>query len=172
MPERCRRHLTQRRQGAKAQRFSGSLPGCFETIFWWHRLTANQLRVPRSHFATLLPGVLALNSDKISRQFPKTGYASTSVSTRPKTQRPKSKSSVPPRWRDEVEKVLFTDEQIARRIKSLARDIEREFQGREMVVVSLLNGTVLFLADLIRHLNLPMRLDFMGVSSYGEGTES
>ena len=41
-----------------------------------------------------------------------------------------------------------------------------------MVVVSLLNGTVMFLADLIRHLNLPLRLDFMGVSSYGLGTES
>ena len=41
-----------------------------------------------------------------------------------------------------------------------------------MAVVSLLNGTVMFLADLIRHLNLPLRLDFLGVSSYGVGTES
>lgn len=41
-----------------------------------------------------------------------------------------------------------------------------------MVVVSLLNGTVLFLADLIRHLSLPLRLDFIGVSSYGQGTVS
>src|SRR5215472_13575716 len=62
--------------------------------------------------------------------------------------------------------------QLARRIKSLAREIERDFRGRETVVVSLLNGTVMFLADLIRHLNLPLRLDFMGVSSYGIGTES
>jgi hypoxanthine phosphoribosyltransferase len=41
-----------------------------------------------------------------------------------------------------------------------------------MVVISLLNGTVMFLADLIRHLTLPLRLDFIGVSSYGAGTES
>src|SRR5690348_3277705 len=41
-----------------------------------------------------------------------------------------------------------------------------------MVVVSLLNGTVMFLADLLRNLSLPLRLDFMGVSSYGAGTES
>jgi len=41
-----------------------------------------------------------------------------------------------------------------------------------MVVVSLLNGTVMFLADLIRNLSLPLRLDFIGVSSYGAGTES
>jgi hypoxanthine phosphoribosyltransferase len=79
---------------------------------------------------------------------------------------------VPARWRQEVETVLITDEQLARRVKTLAREIERDFRGRELVVISLLNGTVLFLADLIRRLNLPLRLDFMGVSSYGAGTES
>ncbi len=87
-----------------------------------------------------------------------------------KTQNPKPKTSA--NWRKEVERVLITEEQIARRIKILAREIERDFRGREMVVVSLLNGTVMFLADLIRHLNLPLRLDFIGVSSYGLGTES
>lgn len=89
-----------------------------------------------------------------------------------KTKKSKLKTSVPPRWRKEVERILITDEQIARRIKILAREIERDFRGREMVVVSLLSGTVMFLADLIRHLNLPLRLDFIGVSSYGAGTES
>lgn len=83
-----------------------------------------------------------------------------------------TKLSVPPRWRGEVERVLIDEERLARRVKSLAREIERDFRGRELVVVSLLNGTVLFLADLIRHLNLPLRLDFIGVSSYGVGTES
>jgi hypoxanthine phosphoribosyltransferase len=92
------------------------------------------------------------------------------VSTILKTNR--SHAPVPVRLRSEVEKILITDEQLARRIKILAREIERDFRGREMVVVSLLNGTVLFLADLIRHLNLPLRLDFIGVSSYGAGTES
>jgi len=71
-----------------------------------------------------------------------------------------------------VERILITDEQIARRIQTLAREIERDFRGRETVVVSLLNGTVVFLADLIRQLNVPLRLDFIGVSSYGAGTES
>lgn len=79
---------------------------------------------------------------------------------------------IPSRLRSEVEKILITEEQLARRIKILARAIEKDFRGREMVVVSLLNGTVMFLADLIRHLNLPLRLDFIGVSSYGAGTES
>lgn len=94
------------------------------------------------------------------------------MKTRPKIRNSKAKTPVPSRWRDEVEKILISDEQIARRIKTLAREIERDFQGREMVVVSLLSGTVMFLADLIRHLNLPLRLDFIGVSSYGAGTES
>ena len=79
---------------------------------------------------------------------------------------------VPPRWRKEVEGVLITEGQIARRIRAMSRDIARDYAGRETVVVSLLNGTVMFLADLIRHLSLPLRLDFMGVSSYGAGTES
>jgi len=79
---------------------------------------------------------------------------------------------VTPRWRKEVQRILFTDEQIARRIRGLSREIERDFRGREMVVVSLLNGTVMFLADLLRRLSLPLRLDFLGVSSYGAGTES
>jgi len=94
------------------------------------------------------------------------------VSAQPKRKKLTSKTTVPLRWRDEVAKILLTDEQIARRVKSLAREIERDFRGREMVVISLLSGTVMFLADLIRHLNLPLRLDFMGVSSYGAGTES
>jgi hypoxanthine phosphoribosyltransferase len=84
----------------------------------------------------------------------------------------KSKPVVPVRWRKEIERVLITDEQLAKRVKSLAREIERDFHGRETVVVSLLSGTVMFLADLIRHLNLPLRLDFISVSSYGLGTES
>ncbi len=78
----------------------------------------------------------------------------------------------PRRWRREVERVLITRGQIDRRIRELAREIERDYAGRDLAIVSLLNGTVMFLADLIRHLSLPLRLDFMGVSSYGTGTQS
>jgi len=79
---------------------------------------------------------------------------------------------VPPRWRTEVERVLITEEQIAQRIRKMSRQIVLDFTGREMVVVAVLNGTVMFLADLIRNLSLPLRLDFIGLSSYGLGTES
>jgi hypoxanthine phosphoribosyltransferase len=89
---------------------------------------------------------------------------------KPRLRRPAA--GVPVRCRDEIKKVLITESQLRRRIQTLAREIERDFVGRELVVVALLNGTVLFLADLIRQLNLPLRLDFMGVSSYGSGTQS
>jgi len=79
---------------------------------------------------------------------------------------------VPAGWRQEVERILITDAELARRIQKMSREIEQDFKGHEMVVVSLLNGTVMFLADLIRNLSLPLRLDFIGVSSYGSGTES
>ena len=74
--------------------------------------------------------------------------------------------------RKEIECVLISRTQLHRRVRELARQIERDFAGRDLVVVSLLNGTIMFLADLIRSLNLPLRLDFMGVSSYGSGTVS
>jgi len=78
----------------------------------------------------------------------------------------------PVRWRRELTGVLIPPRQIAGRVLKLANAIERDFAGRDLLVVSLLNGTVLFLADLIRHLSLPMRLDFIGISSYRDGTES
>lgn len=92
--------------------------------------------------------------------------------SRPVTRLASIRTPVPARWRREVGRVLITDAMLARRIAALARAIERDFRGREMVVVALLNGTVMFIGDLIRHLSHPLRLDFMGVSSYGKGTES
>jgi len=83
------------------------------------------------------------------------------------TQWATGKHRVPYRWRPEVDSVLISEKRLAGRVRSLAREITREFRGRDFVVVALLNGTVLFLADLIRHLSIPLRLDFVGVSSYG-----
>ncbi|PYJ82037.1 MAG: hypoxanthine phosphoribosyltransferase [Verrucomicrobia bacterium] len=78
----------------------------------------------------------------------------------------------PTNWPEEIARALITESQLKGRVRELARKIEHDFTGRDLVVVSLLNGTVMFLADLLRHLSLPMRLDFIGVSSYREGAES
>lgn len=66
--------------------------------------------------------------------------------------------------------MLIQPERIQKRVRQLARAIAQDYKGRDLVIVALLNGTVMFLADLIRHLALPLRLDFIGVSSYGKGT--
>ena len=81
-------------------------------------------------------------------------------------------SATPPpeHLRDEVQSVLIGETEIAARVRELAADIERDFAGKDLLAVALLTGTVPFLADLVRHITLPMRLDFMGVSSYGTGT--
>ena len=76
----------------------------------------------------------------------------------------------PEHLRKEVESVLIGEKQIAARVRELAADIERDFIERDLLVVALLTGTVPFLADLIRNITLPLRLDFMGVSSYGNNT--
>jgi hypoxanthine phosphoribosyltransferase len=81
-------------------------------------------------------------------------------------------TAVPARWRMEIASVLISRQQLSRRIKELSARIQGDFKGGDLVVVALLNGTVMFLADLIRHFDLPMRLDFIGVSSYRQGVES
>ena len=70
---------------------------------------------------------------------------------------PETSAPVPACWRAEVERVLLTEAQIAQRICAMSREIEQDFSGRDTSVVSLLNGTVMFLADLIRNLSLPLR---------------
>ncbi len=81
-------------------------------------------------------------------------------------------SATPPpeHLREAVESVLIGETEISARVRELAADIERDFIDRDLLVVALLTGTVPFLADLIRHITLPLRLDFMGVSSYGNKT--
>ncbi|HWD20555.1 MAG TPA: hypoxanthine phosphoribosyltransferase [Verrucomicrobiae bacterium] len=85
---------------------------------------------------------------------------------------PSKRSKSAAKARTEIASILISQGQLARRVAVLARQIERDFAGRDLVIVALLNGTVVFLADMLRRLTLPLRLDFIGVSSYGSGTES
>jgi hypoxanthine phosphoribosyltransferase len=78
----------------------------------------------------------------------------------------------PPSWRKDIRAVLISQPRLARRVNALARQIEKDFAGRDLVIVALLNGTVMFLADLLRRLSLPLRLDFIGVSTYRAGARS
>ena len=68
--------------------------------------------------------------------------------------------------------MLISPTLLKKRVLELSDQIEADYADKELVIVSILNGTVMFLADLVRNINLPLRLDFMGVSSYGTGTVS
>ena len=66
---------------------------------------------------------------------------------------------------------LLTEAQIARRVDELAREISEHYRNRELILISILKGSYMFLADLSRRLTIPTRVDFLGLSSY-DGTES
>src|SRR5919205_1633408 len=68
--------------------------------------------------------------------------------------------------------VLFTKQQIAGRVAELAAQIERDHRGKDLVLVGVLKGAYVFLSDLARQIDLPLSVDFIGLSSYGEETES
>ena len=68
--------------------------------------------------------------------------------------------------------VLFSAEQLAVRVKEIGRQIERDYQGKELVLLGVLKGSFLFISDLARSIDLPLAVDFIGLSSYGEATES
>jgi hypoxanthine phosphoribosyltransferase len=73
---------------------------------------------------------------------------------------------------DRIGEVLVSSEDLARRVQELGAEISRDYQGRDLVMVGVLKGAVVFIADLMRHLTVPCELDFMAVTSYGSSTDS
>ncbi len=72
----------------------------------------------------------------------------------------------------DVERILFSEEELARRVKELGARITADCKGKDLVLASVLRGSYIFMADLTRAIDLPMTVDFMAVSSYGAGTAS
>src|SRR5215475_8994192 len=68
--------------------------------------------------------------------------------------------------------VLFTEEQIQARLKELAADIEADYQGKDLLIVGILRGAVMVMADLARSFARHVEMDWMAISSYGSGTKS
>ena len=73
---------------------------------------------------------------------------------------------------EKINKVLVPREEIASFVERLGKQITADYQGEEIVVIGILKGATVFLADLIRKIDCPIILDFMQVSSYFNGTES
>lgn len=71
-----------------------------------------------------------------------------------------------------IDKVLFTREEIQKRVEEMGARISADFQGRDLLVVCVLKGSIYFTADLIRKIQIPLSLDFICVSSYGDSTRT
>mgnify|MGYP005753335329 FL=1 len=74
--------------------------------------------------------------------------------------------------RQDIEEVLFTEEQIAEIVERVGSEISRDYQGKNLLLVSVLKGSVVFMADLMRAITIPARIDFMATSSYGSGVKT
>ena len=68
--------------------------------------------------------------------------------------------------------VLCSEEQIASRLKELGSEISKDYEGKKLLVVSLLKGSFIFCADLVRNITVPVKIEFMTTSSYGHGEKS
>ena len=73
---------------------------------------------------------------------------------------------------DDLEKILFREETILARLDELAEAITKEYRDKELTVIAVLNGSIIFAADLLRRIPLPLKLDCVSVASYHGGTES
>ena len=74
--------------------------------------------------------------------------------------------------KQDIAEILFTEENIAQIVKQLGEQISKDYEGEEITVIGILKGSNIFLADLIRHITVPVYLDFMVVSSYGNSANS
>ena len=72
----------------------------------------------------------------------------------------------------DIQEVLFSQQQLEERVDQIAQEITRDYAGKEIVLISVLRGSFVFMADLCRRIDLPCTIDFMSVSSYGSGTSS
>ena len=73
---------------------------------------------------------------------------------------------------NDIEKVLLSEEELKNIVEKLGAQITEDYKGKNLVLVSVLKGSVIFMADLMRAINLPCQIDFMSVSSYGSGTKT
>lgn len=72
----------------------------------------------------------------------------------------------------DIQEILFTEEQIQAKVKELGQQISQDFAGRNVLMVCILKGAFIFMADLVKVIDIPLEIDFMAVSSYGHSTKS
>jgi hypoxanthine phosphoribosyltransferase len=82
------------------------------------------------------------------------------------------RASEPGAVHTDIEEVLITEEDLNRRVAELAAEVHHHYAGRDLVLVGVLKGAIMFMTDLARQIPLPLEMDFMAVSSYGNATQS
>ena len=75
-------------------------------------------------------------------------------------------------FENDIERILITDEEIQGKIRELGERITEDYRGKELLLVGVLKGAFVVMADLSRHIRLPLQFDFMAVSSYGAATKT
>ncbi|MDK2793983.1 MAG: hypoxanthine phosphoribosyltransferase, partial [Caldanaerobacter sp.] len=71
---------------------------------------------------------------------------------------------------EDIEEILITEEQLKAKVKELGEMITRDYEGKDLVLIGVLKGAIMFMSDLSRAIDLPLSIDFMAVSSYGSST--
>jgi hypoxanthine phosphoribosyltransferase len=74
--------------------------------------------------------------------------------------------------RSDIQSILIRENELMRKVSELGRRISQDYRGKNLLMVSVLKGSVVFMADLMRAIDIPLRVDFMNVSSYGSGSKS
>lgn len=72
----------------------------------------------------------------------------------------------------DIERILFSEDQLRQRVIEMGQQITQDYAGKQLVVISVLRGAAIFMADLVRAIDLPVEMDYMAISSYGSGAVS
>lgn len=72
----------------------------------------------------------------------------------------------------DLDRVLFSEDEIRARVREMGQQITKDYEGESIVVISVLRGAAIFMADLVREIHLPLEMDYMAISSYGDGMKS
>ncbi|KEI00739.1 hypoxanthine phosphoribosyltransferase [Clostridium botulinum] len=74
--------------------------------------------------------------------------------------------------RNDIERVLFSEEELTAKVKEIGKQITEDYRGKDIILVGILKGSVPFMAELMKYIEIPCKIDFMDVSSYGNSTET
>lgn len=74
--------------------------------------------------------------------------------------------------REDIKEILLDEEALRKKIKEIGQNISRDYDGRDLVLIGVLKGSVMFMSDLLKEITIPCSMDFMAVSSYGNSTTS